>query len=123
MKAVYLTGLSEMELRQVPAPSLSGPQDVLLRVDTLGVCGSDVHYYTQGKIGPQASPFPLLLGHELAATVLETGLEVAHLHPGQRVAIDPLIACGKCDQCLAGRKHTCRKQKFLGSSGQPGALS
>jgi L-iditol 2-dehydrogenase len=92
-------------------------------VDTLGVCGSDVHYYTQGRIGPQTAPFPYILGHELAATVMETGSQVTRLKPRQRVAVDPLIPCGGCDQCLAGRRHTCRKQKFLGSSGQPGALS
>ena len=69
------------------------------------------------------APFPLILGHELAATVLEAGPEVKSLHPGQRVAVDPLIPCGECDQCRAGRKHTCRNQKFLGSPGQlPGAL-
>jgi len=112
-----------MELRQAPEPGLAGPKDVLLRVDTLGVCGSDVHYFTQGKIGPVAAPFPLILGHELTARVLEAGSEVTTLRPGQRVAVDPLIACGECDQCLAGRKHTCRHQKFLGSLGQPGALS
>ena len=112
-----------MELRQAPAPRLSGPHDVLLRVDTLGVCGSDIHYYTQGKIGPQVVPFPHILGHELAATVVEVGAEVKNLHPGQRVAVDPLVACGECDQCRAGRKHTCRNQKFLGNPGQlPGAL-
>lgn len=123
MKAVYLTGLREMEVRQTPDPHLSGPRDVLLKVDTLGVCGSDVHYYTQGKIGPVAAPFPLVLGHELAATVIEAGPEVTSLKVGQRVAVDPLIPCGMCDQCLGGRKHTCRHQKFLGSLGQPGALS
>jgi L-iditol 2-dehydrogenase len=111
-----------MELRQVPTPRLSGPRDVLLRVDTLGVCGSDVHYYTQGKIGSGGAMFPQLLGHEIAATVQEVGPEVKTLHPGQRVAVDPLVACGECDQCRAGRQHTCRKQTFLGSSGQPGAL-
>src|SRR5208282_3661271 len=98
MKAVYLTGLRQMEVRQEPAPHLSGPRDVLLRVDTLGVCGSDIHYYTQGKIGPGTVVFPLLLGHELAGTVQEVGAEVKTLHPGQRVAIDPLVACGECDQ-------------------------
>ncbi len=123
MKAVYLTGLRQMELRQAPPPHLAGPHNVLLRVDTLGVCGSDIHYYTQGRIGPQVAPFPLILGHELAATVLEVGAEVKSLHPGQRVAVDPLVACGECDQCRAGRKHTCRHQKFLGNPGQlPGAL-
>ena len=123
MKAVYLTGLRQMELRQAPTPRLSGSHDVLLRIDTLGVCGSDIHYYTQGRIGPQMAPFPLILGHEIAATVLEVGVEVKSLHPGQRVAVDPLVACGECDQCRAGRKHTCRNQKFLGNPGQlPGAL-
>ena len=123
MKAVYLTGLRQMELRQAPTPRLVGLHDVLLRVDTLGVCGSDIHYYTQGRIGPQAAPFPLILGHELAATVLEVGAEVKSLHPGQRVAVDPLVACGECDQCRARRQHTCRHQKFLGNPGQlPGAL-
>lgn len=122
MKAVYLTGLRQMEVGQAAVPGLSAPNEVLLRIDTLGVCGSDVHYYTQGKIGPQAAPFPLILGHELAATVMEAGREVKKLRPGQRVAVDPLIACGECDQCRAGRKHTCRRQKFLGSLGQPGAL-
>ena len=122
MKAVYLTNLRQMEIREVPRPHLESPRDVLLQIDTLGVCGSDVHYYTQGKIGPQAAPFPLILGHELAATVVAAGSAVGNLNVGQRVAVDPLIPCGECDQCLAHRKHTCRRQKFLGSLGQPGAL-
>jgi L-iditol 2-dehydrogenase len=123
MKAVYLTGLRKMELRPAPTPRLERPKDVLLRVDTLGVCGSDIHYYTQGKIGPHTAPYPFILGHELAATVAEVSPEVKNLRPGQRVAVDPLIPCGECDQCRARRKHTCRNQKFLGSSGLfPGAL-
>jgi L-iditol 2-dehydrogenase len=123
MKAVYLTGLRKMELRQQPAPCLAGPRDVLLRIDTLGVCGSDIHYFTQGKIGTQGVEFPHILGHEFAAKVVEVGPEVKGLQPGQRVAVDPLVPCGKCDQCRTGRKHTCRDQKFLGNPGQlPGAL-
>jgi L-iditol 2-dehydrogenase len=123
MKAVYLTGLKKLELRAAPAPELTGPQNLLLRVNTLGVCGSDIHYYTQGRIGPQRVEFPQIVGHELAATVLEVGAEVESIRPGQRVAVDPLVACGECDQCRAGRRHTCRRQKFLGNPGQlPGAL-
>jgi L-iditol 2-dehydrogenase len=122
MKAVYLTGLRQMELRQAPAPHLAGPRDVLLRIDSLGVCGSDIHYFTQGRIGPQVVTFPQILGHEFAATIMEMGAEVKSLRLGQRVAVDPLVACGECDQCRAGRKHTCRDQKFLGNPGQlPGA--
>ena len=123
MRAVYLTDLHRMDLGEAPAPSLRNQQDVLLRVDALGVCGSDIHYFTNGRIGPQTAPFPLILGHELAATVVEAGGEVKSVRPGQRVAVDPLIPCGECDQCLARRQHTCRKQKFLGNPGQaPGAL-
>jgi len=124
MKAVFLTGLRQMEMREAPAPRLSAPHDVLLRVDTLGVCGSDIHYYTQGRIGSAVVKFPQLLGHELAGTVQAVGPQVKTLKPGQRVAIDPLIACNECDQCRAGRPHTCRHQQFLGNPGQlPGALA
>ena len=123
MKAVYLTGLRQMELREVPAPRVARPDEVLLRVDTLGVCGSDIHYYTQGKIGAGQPVFPQLLGHELAGTVEAVGAGVMNLRPGQRVAVDPLVTCGECDQCRGGRRHTCRKQQFLGNPGQlPGAL-
>jgi L-iditol 2-dehydrogenase len=112
-----------MELRQAPAPDLPGPHDVLLRIDTVGVCGSDIHYYTQGRIGPQVTASPLILGHEFSATVVKSGAEVKNLQPGQRVAVDPLVACGHCDQCRAGRENTCRNQKFMGNPGQlPGAL-
>jgi L-iditol 2-dehydrogenase len=123
MKAVYLTGLRQMELRETPTPNLAAPTDVLLRVDALGVCGSDIHYYKDGKIGPGPAVFPQVLGHELGATILEAGPGVRHLRPGQRVAVDPLVACGECDQCRSGRQNTCRRQKFLGNPGQlPGAL-
>src|SRR5579862_9727262 len=123
MKAVYLTALRQLEVRETPAPQLNGPNDVLLRVDRLGVCGSDLHYYHQGRIGTQSAPFPSILGHELSGTIERVAPGVKRLKPGQRVAVDPLIPCGRCDQCLAGRRHTCRKQKFLGSMGEPGALS
>jgi len=123
MKAAYLTGLRRVEIREAPAPHLEGPSDVLLRISTVGVCGSDMHYYTQGRIGPQVVEFPHVLGHECAGTILETGGEVQELRVGQRVAVDPLVPCGRCDQCRARRKHTCRDQKFLGNPGQlPGAL-
>ena len=123
MNAVYLTGLRQMEMRPVPPPPIPGPHAVWLRVDALGVCGSDIHYFTQGRIGPQVVTFPQILGHEFGATVVEVGSEVKSLRPGQRVAVDPLVACGECDQCRSGRKNTCRNQKFLGNPGQlPGAL-
>lgn len=123
MKAVYLTGLRQMELREAPTPRLTAPTDVLLRTDALGVCGSDIHYYKDGKIGPGPAVFPQVLGHELGATVVETGPGAGNLRRGQRVAVDPLIWCGECDQCRSNRRNTCRRQKFLGNPGQlPGGL-
>jgi len=123
MKAVYLTGIRLVEVGEAAAPGLGGPDEVLLKIHSVGVCGSDIHYYTQGRIGSQVVKFPFTIGHECAATVVETGANVRGLRIGQRVAVDPLVVCGRCDQCLAGRKHTCRNQKFLGIPGQlTGAL-
>jgi L-iditol 2-dehydrogenase len=123
MKAAFLTALRKIAVREMPPPRLSRPRDVLLRIASVGVCGSDVHYYTAGRIGAAAVKYPFIVGHECAGIVLETGAEVTRVHPGQRVAIDPLVACGECDQCRQGREHTCRKQRFLGLPGQlEGAL-
>jgi L-iditol 2-dehydrogenase len=123
MKVAYLTGPRRIEVREASAPAPSSPADVLVRIDAVGVCGSDIHYFTQGGIGASRVKYPFIMGHECAGTVLEASPGVTALKPGDRVAIDPLIACGKCDQCLARRRHTCRHQKFLGVPGQiSGAL-
>ena len=125
MKAALLTGTREIEIRDVPEPDLTSAADVLLRIDAVGVCGSDIHYYTTGRAGARCIQFPQTMGHECAGTVLQKGSSVHHLEIGERAAIDPLIPCGQCDQCLAGREHTCRRQKFLGYPGPgqaPGAM-
>jgi L-iditol 2-dehydrogenase len=123
MKAAFLSGIRQVQIRETPEPKLNGPRDVLVRVETVGVCGSDVHYYTAGRIGSQVVESPWILGHECAGKVVAVGSAVTPVRPGDRVAIDPLAPCGSCDQCRAGRVHTCRNQKFLGSPGQlQGAL-
>lgn len=123
MKAAVLTGIRQVEIRDVPEPQLAEPRDVLLGIDTVGVCGSDMHYYRTGRIGRQIVKFPWIVGHECAATIIEVGSAVRDLRPGDRVAVDPLIPCGQCDQCQAGRRHTCRNQVFLGVPDQvPGSL-
>jgi L-iditol 2-dehydrogenase len=124
VKAAFLTGIREIEIRDTPEPVFRGPEDVMVRIEAVGVCGSDLHYYIEGRIGSQAVSFPETIGHECAGTVVAIGGGVRSLKPGQRVAIDPLLACEECDQCLAGRQHTCRRQRFLGCPGQaPGALA
>lgn len=124
MKAVQLTGLRQMALCEVPDPVLTRPDDVLLSVRAVGVCGSDVHYYTTGRIGSQVVRYPFAVGHEAAGVVEAVGPAVRRVKPGDRVAIDPPVACHVCDQCLAGRPHTCRQLKYLGCPGQlDGCLS
>jgi L-iditol 2-dehydrogenase len=113
-----------MELREIPTPRIESDTDVLLKVGSIGVCGSDVHYYTTGRIGSQVVKYPFRVGHEFSAIVQETGRRVKRLKPGTRVAIEPAMSCGQCDQCRAHRRHTCRRLRFLGCPGQAeGCLS
>jgi len=124
MKAMMLTGIRQMEMRDVPDPEIKGPKDVKIKMLVLGICGSDIHYYTQGQIGSQKVTYPFTVGHEGAGIVVETGSAVKRVKTGDIIAIDPAMPCWVCDQCLAGRHHTCRKLKFLGCPGQAeGALS
>ncbi|MBC8243948.1 MAG: alcohol dehydrogenase catalytic domain-containing protein [Verrucomicrobia bacterium] len=124
MNVAFFTGIRALEIRERPTPVLERAGDVLLRIDTVGVCGSDIHYYTGGRIGGQVIAHPATLGHECAGTVAEVGPGVTSLTVGQRVAVDPAISCGQCDQCRAGRAHTCRQLQFLGCPGQaPGAVA
>lgn len=124
MKAFKLTSLRQMALVDTPDPTLRSPTDVLVKLGAVGVCGSDIHYYTTGRIGSQVVEYPFTVGHECAGTVVEVGSEVRHLRPGDRVAIEPAMTCGQCDQCRAGRENTCRHNRFLGCPGQAeGSLS
>lgn len=118
MKAMMLTGIRQMEMREVPEPVIKDPGDVKIRMSVVGICGSDIHYYTWGGIGSQKITYPFTVGHEASGTVVETGSGVTRVKPGDRIAIDPSMPCFKCDQCLAGRAHTCRHIKFLGCPGQ-----
>jgi len=124
MKVAHFTGLRELEIVEVPKPKLDRSDSVLLRIDRVGVCGSDVHYYVRGAIGDQTIEYPATLGHECAGTVMEVGAAVGALKPGDRVAVDPAMVCGQCDQCRVGRLNTCRKLQFMGCPDEaPGAVA
>ncbi len=124
MKTMMLTGIREMEMKEVPKPMIINDKDVLIKMKVVGVCGSDVHYYTTGKIGSQVVEYPFPVGHEGAGQVVEIGKKVTKVKPGDRIAIEPAMPCFECDQCLEGRVHTCRNLKFLGCPGQAeGCLS
>lgn len=118
MLAVQLTGIEQMALAEIEKPVLTGEKDVLIRIKSVGVCGSDVHYYTEGRIGSQVVDYPFLVGHECAGVVTACGSGVSRVSPGDLVVVDPSVHCGHCDQCLSGRPHTCRNNRFLGCPGQ-----
>jgi len=124
MKAMMLTGIRQMEMKEVPTPAILNSRDVMIKLKTLGVCGSDIHYYTSGKIGSQVVQYPFTVGHECAGEVEAVGEGVTLVKPGDRIAVEPAMPCWDCDQCKAGRPHTCRNLRFLGCPGQAeGSLS
>ena len=118
MKSMMLTGIRKMEMLDIPEPVIINPDDVKIKMTVVGICGSDVHYYTQGRIGSQVVEYPFAVGHEGAGMVTEVGRNVKKVSIGDVVAIDPAMPCWECDQCKAGRHHTCRKLRFLGCPGQ-----
>jgi D-xylulose reductase len=91
MRALVLERQRELSLRDIDLPEAVGPTDVKVKVHTVGICGSDVHYYTHGKIGPFVVKEPMVLGHEAAGTVVEVGSKVTGLKPGDRVCMEPGI--------------------------------
>jgi L-iditol 2-dehydrogenase len=118
MKAMMLTGIRKMEMKEIPEPIIVNANDVKIKMSVVGICGSDIHYYTQGQIGSQVVEYPFTVGHEGAGIVVETGIAVKRVKPGDTIAIEPAMPCRECDQCLSGRHHTCRKLRFLGCPGQ-----
>jgi L-iditol 2-dehydrogenase len=124
MKAVVLTGIREMQLREITEPGIETDTQVVIRIERVGVCGSDVHYYTTGRIGSQVVEYPYTVGHEASGVIEQVGPAVDRLKVGDRVAIEPAMPCWQCDQCRAGRHHTCRNLRFLACPGQAeGCLS
>jgi len=118
MKAVTLTGIRKLEMIDIPKPEIIKPDDVLIKVRSIGVCGSDIHYFESGRIGSQVVQYPFMVGHELAGVVEAIGSSVTNLKVGEEVAVEPAVVCHECDQCKSGRENTCRNNKFLGCPGQ-----
>ena len=118
MKKVVLTGIKKMKIQEFDHPPLVHADDVLLKMNVVGVCGSDMHYYKEGRIGDQIVKYPFVVGHEGAATVVEVGKNVQGMATGDLVFVEPSVPCENCTQCLADRKHTCLNVNFLGVPGQ-----
>jgi L-idonate 5-dehydrogenase len=93
-----------------------GANQVRVRINTGGICGSDLHYYHHGGTGTIRVKEPMALGHEIAGTIEEIGIGVSHLVPGMRVAINPSSPCYHCEYCLEGAHHQCLNMQFMGSA-------
>lgn len=118
MRTLVLEGIREFVIQDLPKPILNNANEVLIKLGAVGICGSDIHYYSEGKIGDQLVQYPFIMGHECTGVVEEIGDGVTHVKPGNRIAIDPAISCGICQQCLQKRPHTCENLRFLGHPGQ-----
>jgi L-iditol 2-dehydrogenase len=106
MKVAVMTGIGKMDIveRDIPKPA---PDEALVKLEYVGVCGSDLHYYEAGRIGDFIVKPPFVLGHEPGGTVVEVGSEVRHLKAGDRVALEPGKTCGHCEFCRTGRYNLC----------------
>jgi L-iditol 2-dehydrogenase len=120
-RAAVMTGIGEIEIEERPDPS-PGPRQAVVRIEAVGVCGSDTAYFKVGRIGDYIVDGPLILGHEVAGQVESVGSEVTNVKAGDRVAIEPGTPCRDCAECLAGRYHLCPSLVFLATPPYDGAL-
>lgn len=122
MRASVLTAADALEVQVRPTPELE-PDQVLVRVAAVGVCGSDVHYFREGRIGDFVVDAPLVLGHELSGRIVAVGPEVDVARIGERVAVEPQRPCGSCRQCRAGRYNLCPRMEFYATPPIDGAFA
>ncbi|MBS5081732.1 MAG: NAD(P)-dependent alcohol dehydrogenase [Clostridiales bacterium] len=122
MKAAYMDGTYEIIYRDIEKP-VPGENEVLVKIEYVGICGSDVHFYENGRIGDFIVGGPFILGHESAGTIVETGSKVTDLKTGERVALEPGITCGKCEFCKTGRYNLCPEVKFFATPPYHGVLT
>jgi len=122
MKALVKREAQEgLWLEDVPEPTI-GINDVLIKVDRTGICGTDVHIYKWDDWAQKTIPVPMVVGHEFVGEIVEVGSNVSDFHPGEIVSGEGHVVCGRCRNCLAGRRHLCADTKGIGVN-RPGAFA
>jgi L-iditol 2-dehydrogenase len=116
---LYAPGDLRISERPMPIP---GPGEVLVKVHSVGICGSDVHYYEHGRIGDYVVDSPMVLGHEASGVVVDRGSGVV-IEVGRRVSIEPGVPCGRCEQCRRGTYNLCPNVRFFATPPIDGALA
>ena len=122
MLASYLLEPGKIEIRSLPVP-VPGPEQVLIRVDAVGSCGSDTHFYKTGVIGDLVVKSPIVLGHEVAGTIVAVGENVSADRIGQLTAVEPQKPCRACEYCKRGDYHLCPSMEFYGAWPVDGAFA
>jgi len=122
MRASVLHGPGRITVEERRRPS-PGPHEVLIRVNSVGICGSDTHYYEHGRIGRFVVEQPLILGHEASGVIEAVGENVTGRSVGQRVSIEPGVPDLSCPQCLAGRYNLCPEMRFFATPPIDGAFT
>ncbi|XP_055303237.1 sorbitol dehydrogenase-like [Sitodiplosis mosellana] len=117
-----LYGVEDLRLEQRPIPTIKDDQ-VLIRMDSIGICGSDVHYLVHGRIGDFILQKPMIIGHESSGVVHKVGKSVKHLKVGDRVAIEPGVPCRYCENCKQGKYNLCPDMIFCATPPVDGNLS
>ncbi len=112
MKTAVMLGIGKMGFEERDIPKVKG-NEVLVKLEYVGICGSDLHYYETGAIGDYVVKPPFVLGHEPGGTVVEVGKDVKHLKAGDRVALEPGKTCGHCEFCKTGRYNLCPDVVFF----------
>ena len=119
MRVAQLVARHEFQLIEETIPD-PGPGEVQARVHSVGVCGSDLHNFSEGSVGDSPSLYPMVLGHEPAGTVVKTGPGVTGWSSGDQVMLEPAIYCYHCEFCRSGRYNVCENIRFLSQPGDPG---
>ncbi len=122
MRVSVLHGVGDVRLEERADP-VPGPAQVMVRVESVGVCGSDVHYYEHGRVGSHVVEQPMVLGHEAAGVVAGVGPGVTRVRVGDRVSLEPGIPDLTCEQCLAGRYNLCPAMRFYATPPVDGAFA
>ncbi len=112
MKVAVMTGPMKMEWIEKDIPQIT-EKEVLIRLEYVGVCGSDLHFYKEGRLANWVPDGPLVLGHEPSGVIVEAGSMVTDLKVGDRVAIEPGVPCGECEECRKGLYNLCKSVKFM----------
>lgn len=114
-KAAFLTDKMKYEVREAPVPIIKNEEDVLIKIEYVGICGADLDMWHSGRYGIFNVEYPKIIGHEAAGVVVETGKGVDKLKPGDKVALEPGVPCGKCEPCIKGRYNLCAEVVFKGA--------